>query len=123
MLKLKRLNDIEPICDKGGRIYILLSPLISNNEEMIMGYAVTPPGESVKTHKHPVSEECFFVTRGSGRVVLETGESLTFEKGEAIRIPPNIEHSIENIGDEELCVLFASAPLTETMEAGHSNGE
>ncbi len=116
----KTLQDTIPMRDKGGEIYILLSPKNTQNEKMIMGYARTPVGKMVKEHRHPESEECFFVIEGEGKVLLEDGRVICFCKNEAIRIPQNMKHTIKNTGNTELCVVFASGPLAKTMELGHA---
>ena len=118
----KDLQDILPMKDKGGDIYIMLSPGNTGNENMIMGYAVTPVGEIVKAHCHPASEECFFTVKGQGSVLFESGDIIEFKQNEAVRIPKKVVHTIKNTGSEELCVLFASAPLAHSMEVGHVNG-
>lgn len=119
LLLKRKVNETLPMKDKGGDIYILLSPKNTGNENMIMGYAITPSGTGVKEHKHPKSEECFFVIKGKGRVFFENGEVLDFEEHDAVRIPRNVKHAIENTGDNDLCVVFASGPLAKTMESGH----
>jgi len=118
----KGLSDTMPMTDKGGEISILLSPGNTGNERMIMGYGLTPVGESVKEHIHPYSEECFFVIEGKGSVTFGNGDIIEFEANEAIRIPQNMLHTIKNTGEVDLRVIFASGPLAPTMQKGHING-
>jgi len=116
------INTTEPMKDKGGEIYVLLSPIRTQNESMIMGYAMTPVGENVKKHRHPESEECFFVISGEGEVILENDVCINFKQNDAVRIPKNVEHMIKNTGEKELKVVFAAAPLASAMKLGHVNG-
>lgn len=115
------LDSLSPMKDKGGEVFILLSPGKTGNTSMILGYATTPVGEYVKEHRHPESEECFFVIQGKGRIYFETGEQLDFKKNDAIRVPKNLKHKIQNTGNEILCVVFASGPLAGSMTKGHIN--
>lgn len=117
------MKNIVPQKEKGSDISILLSPRTTKNEELILGYGVTEAGGFVQKHVHSYSEECFFVVKGQGRVIFEDGQVLEFEKHDAVRIPKNVAHRIENAGNVELEVVFASAPLAPTMAAGHKNFE
>lgn len=111
-------SDVKPITDKGGEIYVLLSPKTAQTSEMIMGVATVPVGINVVEHVHDYSEECFFVLQGKGTLHLEDGEAVEFESGWAVRVPRGKRHWIENTGTEEIRVVFAAAPLAPTAKAG-----
>jgi putative monooxygenase len=118
---IKKLSEIEPKVDKGGEVYVMLSPKNVGMENLIMGLAITPIGKNVVEHVHNYSEECFFVIQGSGKVHLEDGEEIVFSKDSAVRVPKGVKHWIENTGDEDIKVVFSSAPLAPTHEKGHKN--
>ncbi len=46
---------------------------------------------TVKQHKH-LFWEIIYVTEGKGVFTFETGESLAYQKGQVICIPPNLQH-------------------------------
>ena len=46
---------------------------------------------TVKQHKH-LFWEVIYVTEGKGVFTFETGESLAYQKGQVICIPPNLQH-------------------------------
>lgn len=114
-------DDVQPITDKGGVIHVLVSPKTVGSRNLILGTATVPVGVTIKTHVHDYGEETFYVLHGHGQVHLENAESVKFHPGSAVRIPQGVEHSIENMGDEEILVVFATAPLAPKAEAGHRN--
>lgn len=115
------MTDVKPMTDKGGEVFLLLSPKTVDMQQLIMGVGITPVNEEVAEHVHDYGEECFFVTQGKGRLYLETGEEIDFEKGSAVRVPQGVRHRVKNMGEEELIVVFATAPLAPTAGAGHRN--
>jgi quercetin dioxygenase-like cupin family protein len=69
-----------------------------------------PPGSGLPMHKHPHPvEEFIYVLRGRG---IETvgDEQREVGPGTAIFIPPEVEHRIENTGDEMLLLLVVVSP-------------
>jgi quercetin dioxygenase-like cupin family protein len=69
-----------------------------------------PPGCGLPMHKHPHPvEELLYVLRGRG---IETvgDEQREVGPGTAIFIPPEVEHRIENTGDEMLLLLVVVSP-------------
>lgn len=59
------------------------------------------PGCSVGTHAHENEEEVYYILRGKGRVI-DDGEPIEVNVGDAILTRDGASHSIENIGDETL---------------------
>ncbi|AWD68588.1 cupin domain-containing protein (plasmid) [Priestia megaterium] len=114
-------SDITPLTDKGGEVRVLLSPRTVKSTQLIMGVATIPPGEIVKEHLHDYGEECFYVQKGTGKLILRNLDQLNFKAGDALIIPQGTIHSIENIGEEDIEVVFATAPLAPTAREGHRN--
>ena len=112
-------EDVQPITDKGGEIHILISPKTVGSQQLIMGTATVPVGTTVKAHVHDYGEECFYVLSGCGQLYLESIGTIDFQQGSAVRIPQGIIHSIKNTGEEDILVVFATAPLAPTAVAGH----
>src|SRR4051794_25364194 len=86
--------DVKPITDKGGEIFVLLSPKTVQTAEMIMGIANVPVGERVIEHAHDYSEECFYVLQGEGTLFLDHEEQVPLGPGCAVRVPRGRRHSI-----------------------------
>ena len=83
----------------------------TNDVKQISVWETTiPPGVGLPLHKHshPV-EELLYVLRGKG---IETvgDEQRKVGPGTAIFIPPEVEHRIENTGDEMLMLLVVVSP-------------
>lgn len=64
---------------------------------------VLEPGEAPPMHRHPDTEQIFFITEGQGRLEIG-GEKQQFEvkPGDCVRIPVNAEHRIHCVGQQPL---------------------
>jgi mannose-6-phosphate isomerase-like protein (cupin superfamily) len=71
--------------------------------------ATLQPGASTQRHKHPQSEEFYFLTQGQGRMDLE-GEIRLLEVGDAVLIPAGAAHQISCTSSVALKMLCACAP-------------
>ena len=64
------------------------------------------PGASMAPHSHPWEHEIYVL---SGRVVVTVGgEEVEAGPGTALLVPPNVEHSYRNPGEEDavfICVI------------------
>lgn len=112
-------SGVKTIEDRGGEIHVLISPTSVQSTQMIMGTATVPVGGSVLLHQHPHSEECFYVLQGKGEITVEGVGTVPFQPGEAVLTPQGSTHSIVNVGDEEIRVVFAAAPLAPSPAEGH----
>ncbi len=59
------------------------------------------PGCSVGLHEHDQEEEIFYIMKGRGRVV-DAGEVREVTPGDAVLTGNGNNHSIENIGNDDL---------------------
>lgn len=114
-------KEVEPLRDKGGDVYVLLSGKTIGMENLIMCVGVTPVNGIVQNHVHEYSEEAFYVLEGSCKVHLGNGDTVLCDENSAVRIPKGVSHWVENTGDCQLKVVFASAPLAPTNKQGHKN--
>jgi putative monooxygenase len=112
-------SDVKAIEDRGGEIHVLISPSSVQSTQMIMGTATVPVDGKVLLHVHPHSEECFYVLRGKGEITVDGIGVVPFKAGEAVLTPKGSQHSIKNVGDEEILVVFAAAPLAPSPKEGH----
>ncbi len=76
---------------------------------MVMNWLT--PGMETNPHSHPFEQLAYIV---SGRMKFVIGED-TFEAGpgSVIRIPPNVEHYGEPIGDEPVLNLDVFSPIRD----------
>jgi quercetin dioxygenase-like cupin family protein len=70
--------------------------LISGKSEML-GYIVLLKGSVVPAHKH-VSEQITFIVKGALRFTIN-GKDTVVKEGEALVIPPNLEHAAVAVED------------------------
>jgi mannose-6-phosphate isomerase-like protein (cupin superfamily) len=71
--------------------------------------ATVPVGGATAEHYHPLSEELYFFTAGTGR--LRVGdEERDVRAGECVVIPPGAAHTLVNTGDEPLVLLCCCSP-------------
>ncbi len=62
------------------------------------------PGARLSYQRHERRAEHWFVVRGTGRVVLD-GDVVELAAGQAVDIPAETAHRIENPGDETLVFI------------------
>jgi quercetin dioxygenase-like cupin family protein len=107
------LGDESPLYEHEGLNETLrvLFDQKTNDVKQISAWETTfPPGAGIPLHKHPHPvEELLYVLRGKG---IETvgDEQREVGPGTAIFIPPEVEHRIENTGDEMLVLLVVVSP-------------
>lgn len=69
------------------------------------------PGMETRPHSHPC-EQIVYVVKGQMRFVI-ADEEIEVGAGGLVRIPPDVMHYGEPIGDEEVLNLDVFAPLRE----------
>lgn len=69
------------------------------------------PGMEVRMHSHP-EEQLAIILQGRMRFHFADG-SVEVGAGEVLRIPPDVEHGGEVVGDETVVNLDVFAPLRE----------
>ncbi len=68
-----------------------------------------PVGKKVKLHKHPTTDELFFVIRGKVKFQV-AGKEIIAKEGDLVKGPMDIPHSFENISEEPVIFLSVKAP-------------
>jgi mannose-6-phosphate isomerase-like protein (cupin superfamily) len=65
-------------------------------------------------HAHE-QEQCYYITSGLGKIFIDD-QIQNVKKGDAIFIPSNSTHGIENIGDDVLTYLTANKAFGKQRE-------
>ncbi len=105
-------NDMPAFTTKdGSTIREILAP---NNapgmcRRQSLAEATLVPGAATAPHFHPVTEEIYYILRGTGRVQIGT-VAQDVQVGDGIIIPPGAPHTIRNTGSEDLVFLCCCAP-------------
>lgn len=116
------VNDIAPNRRRGGDLRPLLTPSTVGSTSGFMGVATIEPGDAIREHYHPYSEEFLYVVDGPVVVIVD-GVPVTMEAGEAVMLPPNTRHRLENHGTTEVRVVFHLGPLAPEPALGHVDTE
>ncbi|MFW6164010.1 MAG: cupin domain-containing protein [Planctomycetota bacterium] len=103
-------NDSPPFTTQdGSTIRSLLDRTNSSATNQSLAEATLPPGRATEPHRHPRTEEIYYILAGTGRITLG-GETRDVGPLDAILIPPGTRHTIANTGREDLVFLCCCAP-------------
>jgi quercetin dioxygenase-like cupin family protein len=84
-------------------------------EEANMNYVVMRAGEENVPHNHRCSEDTIFILAGRGTIAdLSNRRELEFEAGQAIHVPPGIQHQVR--GDRGDDVVSVGGPCPADLE-------
>ena len=97
------------ITKDGSEIRSILDRTNSSAASQSLAEATLPPGAGTEAHRHPRTEEIYYILRGVGRMTIE-GEQQEVGPGDGILIPPGTRHTIRNTGAEPLVFLCCCAP-------------
>lgn len=87
----------------------ILSPRNSCLCNQSLAEATLAPGKSTEGHCHPVSEEIYYILRGTGRMRIGQ-ETSEVGAGDGIAILPGREHKLWNTGSGPLVFLCCCSP-------------
>jgi mannose-6-phosphate isomerase-like protein (cupin superfamily) len=104
-VKLASLRRAEPFTTKDGSTIRELH----HTPAQSLAEATLEPDQATERHYHRVSEEIYFVLKGSGDLEVD-GEHSRVTVGDAVLIPPGVWHSLHNNGTSELCILCCCSP-------------
>ena len=96
----------------GSTIRELMAHRNSAIRNQSLAEARLAPGAATTPHHHKVTEEIYYILRGTADMTLGT-ETRPVGPGDAIAIPPGMRHTIRNTGVEELVFLCTCAPAYE----------
>lgn len=112
-MDIVNLNSAAPFITKdGSEIRELLAHRNSSIRNQSLAEARVPVGGSTQEHYHSLTEEIYYITRGTGRIRID-GEVREVRIGDAIAIRPGQKHKLWNTGAETLRLLCCCAPAYE----------
>lgn len=107
------INQVAAFTTKdGSEIRELLAHRNSSIRNQSLAEARIPVGGSTLEHYHPITEEIYLITSGSGKMRIEN-ETREVNVGDAVAIPPGQKHKIWNTGQVVLKLLCCCAPAYE----------
>lgn len=116
------VGQVAPNHRRGGDLRPLLTPATVGATTGFMGLATVEPGDAIREHYHPYSEEFLYLVRGDLLIKVD-GVPVPMAPGEAILLPKNTRHRLENHGDEPVQVVFHLSPLAPEPALGHVDTE
>ncbi len=115
-MDVRNIADCPPFITKdGSEIREILAYRNSCIAKQSLAEARLALGASTTPHHHPQTEEIYYILVGRGRMRIGDEEQIV-GPGDAITIPPGLEHQITNIGSVVLKFLCCCAP-------GYENGD
>jgi mannose-6-phosphate isomerase-like protein (cupin superfamily) len=104
-VKIAALNRVPSFTTKDGSTIRELH----HTEAQSLAEATLEPDQATERHHHQISEEIYFVLKGSGDMEID-GEHKRIAVGDAVLIPPGAWHTVHNNGTSELRFLCCCAP-------------
>lgn len=116
-MKLRNLHDLQPTAIHGGAVRAwtlfwqddLLSSIRFINDDLM------EPGAAVELHQHADMEEICYILSGVGEVRVG-GEVRPIGEGDAVYLPPQIDHNIKNTGSSPLRFLTVAAMVMQPQK-------
>ena len=109
-MEILNLNRAPAFTTKdGSEIRELLAHRNSSIRHQSLAEARLPVGGETQEHYHPLAEEIYYITHGTGRMRID-GEVREVVVGDAIAILPGRKHKLWNTGAEPLRLLCCCAP-------------
>lgn len=104
-----KLSEAKEMAFPTGRITrVLTGENLLPTENFTAGYVVIEPNGTVPLHTHS-NEEVYIFVKGRGKMVIGSEEEIV-EAVSAVYIKPNLEHSLQNIDNEEMIMIFVYSP-------------
>ncbi len=108
-MQLVKLQDIKgEVFPAGRHSRVLVGKDKIKAENFVTGHSVIFPEGSVPLHSH-TNEEVYIILSGKGTMTVGK-EMKDIEGFSVVYIPPNVEHSLVNTGQENLEIIYVYAP-------------
>jgi mannose-6-phosphate isomerase-like protein (cupin superfamily) len=104
-VNVKSLNQVESFTTKDGSEIRELY----HTDAQSLAEASLEPDQATERHYHRLSEEIYFVLKGSGDMEVD-GEHKRIAVGDAVLIAAGAWHSLHNNGTSELRILCCCSP-------------
>ncbi len=88
----------------------LLNPDNSSSKRVTITEVHLEPGAVQPRHSHAVSEQIWYATKGSGKLLLADDKEMGFKAGDVVRFADKDIHGLLNNGDTEFIYISVTAP-------------
>jgi mannose-6-phosphate isomerase-like protein (cupin superfamily) len=109
MIVINRDRAVVVETPHGSELRPLIDRTTSTIELCSLAEEVLPAGASVRRHHHRKTEEIYYILKGTGRMTV--GDNVReVGAGDAIYIPRDQSHTLENTGPEPITLLLVCGP-------------
>jgi quercetin dioxygenase-like cupin family protein len=118
-MKIVKIDEVERMTFPAGRTTrVLTGQNLLETKNFTAGYVVIQPKGRIPLHAHS-NEEIYILLKGTGKMRVGSEEEIV-EAVSGVFIEPNAEHHLQNIGDDEMVMVFVYSPAGM---ADHWSGE
>jgi quercetin dioxygenase-like cupin family protein len=103
-------ESIVELCNPGVVSKQLLNPKNSSSIRVTITEVHLEMGASQPRHTHDVSEQIWYATKGTGKLLLANDEEKEFKAGDIVRFADKDIHGLLNNGNEEFVYVSVTAP-------------
>ncbi|MEO8385057.1 MAG: cupin domain-containing protein [Betaproteobacteria bacterium] len=116
-MEIIRAGEAATLSNSGITSAQLLFPENSGSKRITVTHVCVAPGAKNPPHRHATSEQIWVALRGSGRLILENGETVDFAEGDVVRFEDNDLHGFENTSETDFEYLSVTSPPINFREA------
>lgn len=103
-------NEIQALANPGVVSRQLLNPENSTSKRVTITEVHLEIGASQPRHTHDASEQIWYATQGSGKLLLADNQEKYFKAGDVVRFADKDVHGLLNDGDTEFVYISITAP-------------
>ena len=103
-------KDIKALANPGVVSRQLLNPENSTSKRVTITEVHLALGASQPRHTHDASEQIWYATHGTGKLLLADNHEKEFKAGDVVRFADNDVHGLLNDGDTEFVYVSVTAP-------------
>ena len=105
-----RKDSIVELANPGVVSRQLLNPDNSTSSRVTMTEVHVEPGVSQPRHTHEYSEQIWYATKGSGKLLLADDQTKEFKAGDVVRFADKDVHGLLNDGGTEFVYVSVTSP-------------
>ena len=110
MMEFIKSKDIISMSNPGVVSRQLLNPDNSTSKRVTITEVHLEIGACQPRHTHEASEQIWYATKGSGKLLLADNVKKEFHAGDVVRFADKDIHGLANDGDTEFVYISVTAP-------------
>lgn len=109
-MELINAEEIISLSNPGVVSRQLLNSDNSSSKRVTITEVHLEPGAVQPRHSHVASEQIWYATKGSGKLLLSDDNEMDFKAGDVVRFADKDIHGLLNNGDTEFIYISVTAP-------------